>query len=57
MKLSFLKGVMKSKFSYAPWWKSGGETLFVGVIASGAGYLIGYAFEPLVESSGASHGR
>ena len=43
---------MKSKFSYATWYASGFETLMVGVFASGAGYLIGMAFEPLVKDAG-----
>jgi VIT1/CCC1 family predicted Fe2+/Mn2+ transporter len=41
----FILGVTKSMFSYAKWWKSGGETLVVGAAAAAASYLIGWAFE------------
>lgn len=38
-------GISKSFFSYAPWWRCAGETLFVGACTAGSSYLIGMAFE------------
>lgn len=34
-------GAMKSKWSTAPWWASGLETLVIGMIAAGAAYAVG----------------
>jgi VIT1/CCC1 family predicted Fe2+/Mn2+ transporter len=41
----FILGSVKSLFSYIPWWKGGLETLGAGIVAAGASYLIGVAFE------------
>jgi VIT1/CCC1 family predicted Fe2+/Mn2+ transporter len=43
----FILGVSKSMFSYAKWYKSGLETLFVGACSAVSAYLVGLAFEPL----------
>ncbi|MGL1919667.1 MAG: VIT1/CCC1 transporter family protein [Hyphomicrobiales bacterium] len=37
----FVIGAIKSKWSLASWWKSGLETLLIGVIASAMAYYIG----------------
>lgn len=41
----FILGVSKSLFSYAKWYWSGLETVFVGACSALASYLIGLAFE------------
>lgn len=38
----FVIGAIKSKWAIAAWWKSGLETLFIGVAASTLAYYIGY---------------
>ncbi|MBL1242158.1 MAG: VIT1/CCC1 transporter family protein [OCS116 cluster bacterium] len=38
----FLIGAIKSKWSLASWWRSGAETLLIGVVASATAYYIGY---------------
>ncbi|EGR31166.1 hypothetical protein IMG5_116370 [Ichthyophthirius multifiliis] len=38
-------GIVKSMFTYQSWFKSGLETLFVGITAASASYFIGSAFE------------
>lgn len=38
----FLIGAIKSKWSLASWWRSGAETLVIGVLASATAYYIGY---------------
>ncbi|PCI87451.1 MAG: hypothetical protein COB24_06220 [Hyphomicrobiales bacterium] len=38
----FLIGAIKSKWSLASWWRSGAETLAIGVVASATAYYIGY---------------
>ncbi|KAL4494966.1 hypothetical protein ABPG72_015666 [Tetrahymena utriculariae] len=48
---SFILGFVKSMFTQSSWWKSGFETLFIGVIAAGSSYLIGIAFRPLTNGS------
>lgn len=40
-------GIIKSKFTTKNWFMSGLETFIVGVIAAGASFLIGLAFEGL----------
>lgn len=37
----FLIGAIKSKWALTAWWKSGLETLFIGVLASALAYYIG----------------
>ncbi len=38
----FLIGSIKSRWSLAPWWRSGAETLAIGLIAAGMAYLVGH---------------
>lgn len=38
----FLIGAMKSYWSVHPWWRSGFETLFIGVLAAAIAYAVGY---------------
>ena len=38
----FLIGTIKSLWSLAPWWRSGLETLVIGLLAAGMAYLVGY---------------
>ena len=38
----FVIGTIKSLWSLAPWWRSGLETLTIGMLAAGMAYLIGY---------------
>lgn len=37
----FLVGTLKGKWSVAPWWKSGLETLAIGTVAAVIAYLVG----------------
>lgn len=41
----FAIGSLKSKWALMSWWKSGIETLSIGLIAAGASYGIGYALK------------
>lgn len=43
----FLIGTIKSLWSLAPWWRSGLETLVIGMLAAGMAYLIGYLLRGL----------
>lgn len=43
----FLIGTIKSKWSLAPWWRSGMETLIIGALAAGAAYYVGYLLKGL----------
>lgn len=47
----FILGFTKSLFTYSKWWKSGLETLIIGIIAAGSSYLIGLAFRPLTNGN------
>jgi VIT1/CCC1 family predicted Fe2+/Mn2+ transporter len=38
----FLIGAVKSRWALAPWWRSGGETLIIGMTAAGCAYFVGY---------------
>ena len=38
----FLIGTIKSLWSLALWWRSGLETLIIGLLAAGMAYLVGY---------------
>ncbi|MGI9372783.1 MAG: VIT1/CCC1 transporter family protein [Hyphomicrobiales bacterium] len=38
----FVIGAVKSFWSLAPWWRSGLETLMIGMLAAGAAFYIGY---------------
>lgn len=46
-------GFIKSKFTTKHWFTSGLETFVVGVIAAGASFLIGLAFEGLTDGESA----
>jgi len=41
----FAIGAYKSKWSLAPWWRSGLETLLIGGTAAAIAYLVGTMFE------------
>lgn len=41
-------GAAKSRWSLAPWWKSGLETLLIGMLAAGVAYAIGWLLKGLV---------
>ena len=41
----FLIGALKSKWSLAPWWRSGLETLAIGGIAAAIAYFVGTLFD------------
>lgn len=40
----FAVGALKSRWSLAPWWKSGVETLAIGAVAAGIAYGVGSLF-------------
>lgn len=42
----FAIGALKSRWSLAPWWRSGVETLLIGGTAALIAYLVGSAFHP-----------
>ncbi len=42
----FAIGAMKSRWSLAPWWRSGGETLLIGGAAATIAYWVGSLFHP-----------
>ncbi|RLJ98995.1 VIT1/CCC1 transporter family protein [Ruegeria conchae] len=42
----FAIGAMKSRWSLAPWWRSGAETLLIGGLAAGIAFLVGSLFHP-----------
>ncbi|MFK5979205.1 MAG: VIT1/CCC1 transporter family protein [Rhizobiaceae bacterium] len=44
----FAIGAIKSKWSLAPWWKSGLETLLIGMAASAMAYFVGHFVKGLV---------
>lgn len=44
----FLIGSAKSRWSLASWWRSGLETLGIGLAAAGVAYLIGYWLKAIV---------
>jgi len=44
----FVIGAIKSKWSLAAWWKSGIETLIIGVTASAMAFFIGYLVKDLM---------
>ena len=45
----FTIGAIKSKWALASWWKSGLETLIIGISASALAYAIGYLVEDLMK--------
>lgn len=42
----FAIGAFKSRWSLAPWWRSGLETLAIGGVAAGIAYFVGTLFHP-----------
>lgn len=44
----FAIGSIKSRWSLAPWWRSGLETLIIGMSAAGLAYAVGYLLRNLV---------
>ena len=40
----FLIGALKSRWSLAPWWRSGAETLLIGATAAAIAYLVASLF-------------
>lgn len=42
----FAIGAAKSRWSLAPWWRSGLETLLIGALAAGIAYFVGSLFHP-----------
>lgn len=42
----FAIGAMKSRWSLAPWWRSGAETLLIGGLAAAIAFLVGSLFHP-----------
>lgn len=44
----FVIGAIKSKWAIAPWWKSGLETLAIGMVASAMAYGIGHFVKDIV---------
>lgn len=46
MGVFFAIGALKSRWSLAPWWRSGIETLLIGGLAALIAYLVGSLFHP-----------
>ncbi|WP_170761647.1 VIT1/CCC1 transporter family protein [Ruegeria lacuscaerulensis] len=46
MGVFFAIGALKSRWSLAPWWRSGFETLLIGGAAASIAYLVGSLFHP-----------
>ena len=44
----FLIGSVKSRWSPVSWWRSGGETLLIGLGAAGLAYLVGFLLRSVV---------
>lgn len=44
MAVFFAIGALKSRWSLAPWWRSGLETLLIGGVAAGLAYAVGTLF-------------
>ncbi|KIC41238.1 membrane protein [Ruegeria sp. ANG-R] len=42
----FAIGAIKSRWSLAPWWRSGGETLLIGGLAASIAFFVGSLFHP-----------
>jgi VIT1/CCC1 family predicted Fe2+/Mn2+ transporter len=42
----FAVGTLKSRWSLAPWWRSGLETLAIGAVAAAIAYFVGSLFHP-----------
>ena len=46
MGVFFAIGALKSRWSLAPWWRSGGETLLIGGAAAAMAFAVGSLFHP-----------
>ncbi len=46
MAVFFAIGALKSRWSLAPWWRSGGETLLIGGAAAAMAFGVGTLFHP-----------
>jgi vacuolar iron transporter family protein len=44
----FVIGAAKSLWALTPWWRSGLETLAIGMAAAGVSYAIGYWLKGLI---------
>lgn len=44
----FAIGSAKSHWSLAPWWRSGTETLAIGMTAAGLAYAVGWALKQVI---------
>ena len=44
----FAIGTVKSRWALSPWWRSGGETLLIGLIAAAIAYLIGFGLKTVI---------
>ncbi len=44
----FLIGSVKSRWSPASWWRSGGETLLIGLGAAALAYVVGFLLRSVV---------
>lgn len=43
----FVIGAIKSRWSLAPWWRSGLETFFIGMLAASVAYAVGHLLRDL----------
>jgi VIT1/CCC1 family predicted Fe2+/Mn2+ transporter len=41
----FIIGSLKSRWSTSSWWRSGTETLAIGLTAAGVAYAVGFALK------------
>lgn len=48
----FAIGSVKSRWSLSPWWRSGAETLAIGLAAAGLAYAVGHLLRGLVGDTG-----
>lgn len=48
----FAIGSAKSRWSLSPWWRSGAETLAIGLAAAGLAYAVGHLLRGLVGDAG-----
>lgn len=44
----FVIGTVKARWALTPWWRSGLETMAIGLAAAGAAYVVGYLLRELV---------
>ena len=48
----FAIGSAKARWSLSPWWRSGAETLTIGLAAAGLAYAVGHLLRGLVGDAG-----